>query len=248
VTLMLRTKNLTKHFGGLTAVKDVNFQVETGQIHAIIGPNGAGKTTFFNMLTGELPVSAGEVFFKEKNITGLKPHQIARTGIGRSFQQNKLFLNLPVLENVRLAEHAHHKGHFNFFRHFLFYGAPVEKAVQILETLNMGEIAGLKTGELSHGQQRTLEVAMALAAEPELLLLDEPTSGMSPDETVKMIRLLKVLGNRLTMILIEHNMNLVMSISSHITVLYQGSIIASGKPSDIAENPAVRKAYLGGHS
>ena len=246
--MILRTKALTKRFGGLTAVKNVDLQVEEGQIHAIIGPNGAGKTTFFNMLTGELPVSAGEVFFKEKNITGLKPHQIAATGIGRSFQQNKLFLNLPVLENVRLAQHAHHKGRFNFFRHFLFYGQPLEKAVQLLESLDMGEIAALKTGELSHGQQRILEVAMALAAEPELLLLDEPTSGMSPDEALKMIRLLKKLGDQLTIIVIEHNMNLVMSVSSHITVLSQGSVIASGKPADIAENPAVRKAYLGGHA
>lgn len=246
--MILKTKDLTKHFGGLTAVNNVDLQVEEGQIHAIIGPNGAGKTTFFNMLTGELPVSAGNVFFKEKNITGFKPHQIARTGIGRSFQQNKLFLNLTVLENVRLAEHAHHKGHFNFFRHFLFFSPPLERAMQILEELEMGEIAALKAGELSHGQQRTLEVAMALAAEPELLLLDEPTSGMSPDEAVKMIRLLKKLGDQLTMIVIEHNMSLVMSISSDITVLYQGSVIASGKPSDIAENPAVRKAYLGGQA
>ncbi|MEE4264378.1 MAG: ABC transporter ATP-binding protein [Desulfobacteraceae bacterium] len=245
--MILKTKDLTKHFGGLTAVNNVDLQVEEGHIHAIIGPNGAGKTTFFNMLTGELPVSAGNVFFKEKNITGLKPYQIARTGIGRSFQQNKLFLNLTVLENVRLAEHARHKGHFNFFNHFLFYSPPLEKAVQILEELDMGEIAALKAGELSHGQQRTLEVAMALAAEPELLLLDEPTSGMSPDEAVKMIRLLKKLGDQLTMIVIEHNMSLVMSISSDITVLYQGSVIASGKPSDIADNPEVRKAYLGGH-
>jgi branched-chain amino acid transport system ATP-binding protein len=244
--MILRTKDLTKHFGGLTAVSKVDLQVEEGQVHAIIGPNGAGKTTFFNMLTGELPVSEGHVFFKKKDITGLKPHQIASIGIGRSFQQNKIFLNLTVFENVRLAEHAHHKGHFNLFRHFLHYTAPLDKAWKILEALDMTEIAAQKAGELSHGQQRTLEVAMALAAEPVLLLLDEPTSGMSPDEAVKMIRLLRKLGKKLTMIIIEHNMNLVMSISSAITVLYQGAVIASGIPSDIAKDPVVRKAYLGG--
>ncbi len=244
--MILITKELSKNFDGLTAVSNVDLQVEAGQIHAIIGPNGAGKTTFFNMLTGELPVSKGQVFYKDKNITGLKPNQIARIGIGRSFQQNKLFLKLTVLENVRLAEHAHIPGHFSLFRHFLSYRAPVERAWQILEELEMTEIAAQRAGELSHGQQRTLEVAVALAAEPELLLLDEPTSGMSPDESVKMIRLLKKLGSHLTLIIIEHNMNLVMSISSFITVLYQGSVIASGKPSDIARDSAVRKAYLGG--
>jgi len=246
--MILITKELSKKFGGLTAVSNVDQQVETGQIHAIIGPNGAGKTTFFNMLTGELPVTKGQVFFKGKNITGFKPNQIARTGIGRSFQQNKLFLKLTVLENVRLAEHAHRPGHFNLFRHFLSYRTPVERAWQILEELEMTEMAAQRVGELSHGQQRTLEVAMALAAAPELLLLDEPTSGMSPDESVKMIRLLKKLGDQLTLIIIEHNMNLVMSISSVITVLYQGSVIASGKPSDIARDSAVRKAYLGGQA
>jgi branched-chain amino acid transport system ATP-binding protein len=246
--MILVTKGLTKNFDGLTAVSNVDLQVEVGQIHAIIGPNGAGKTTFFNMLTGELEVSDGQVFFKEKNITRLKPNQIARIGIGRSFQQNKLFLNLTVFENLRLAEHAHRTGHFDLFRHFLSYREPVENAWHILEELEMTEIAAQKAGELSHGRQRTLEVAMALAAEPELLLLDEPTSGMSPDETVKMIRLLKKLGARLTLIIIEHNMNLVMSISSVITVLCQGSVIASGKPSDITRDPAVREAYLGGQA
>ena len=246
--MILVTEGLTKHFGGLTAVSNVGLEVEEGQIHSIIGPNGAGKTTFFNMLTGEIPVSGGKIFFKERNITGLKPNQIARAGIGRSFQQNKLFLNLTVFENVRLAEHAHYKGHFDLIRHFLSFREPVENAWQILEELEMTEIAAHKAGELSHGQQRTLEVAMALAADPVLLLLDEPTSGMSPDESLRMIRLLKNLGERLTVIIIEHNMNVVMSISSTITVLYQGAVITSGKPTDIANDPAVRKAYLGGHA
>ena len=243
--MLLTTQGLTKHFGGLTAVNNVDLQIEDGHIHSIIGPNGAGKTTLFNMLTGEIQVSSGKIFFNGKNITGLKPNQIARAGIGRSFQQNKLFLNLSVLENVRLAAHAHSHGHFDLIRHFLSFRQPVEEALRVLEFLEMTDLASRKAGELSHGQQRTLEVAMALAGDPVLLLLDEPTSGMSPDESLKMIQLLKKLGERLTMIIIEHNMSVVMSISSGITVLQQGSVIASGKPSEIQNDASVRKAYLG---
>lgn len=245
--MILRTEGLTKHFGGLTAVNKVNLSVEDGHVHSIIGPNGAGKTTLFNMLTGEIPVSEGKIFFREKDITYHKPHHIAKARIGRSFQQNRLFGNLSVLENVRLAEHAHHPGNFNFARHFLSFMAPVEKAWQVLEELGITEISAKQAGELPHGQQRTLELALALAADPLLLLLDEPTSGMSPDDSVRMIRLLKKIAKRLTMIVIEHNMNLVMSISSTITVLSQGTVIASGKPSEVEENKEVRKAYLGGH-
>ena len=246
--MILRTEGLTKRFGGLTAVNEVNLRVEEGQIHSIIGPNGAGKTTLFNMLTGEIPVSDGEIYFREKKVTGLKPYQIARARIGRSFQQSRLFGNLTVLENVRLAEHAHHRGHFNLARHFVSFTKPAEKAWQVLEELDITDIAAKQAGELPHGQQRTLEVALALAADPLLLLLDEPTSGMSPDDSVSMVRLLRKIGKRLTMVVIEHNMNLVMSISSVITVLHQGTVIASGKPSEVEKDNRVREAYLGGHA
>lgn len=246
--MILRTEDLTKRFGGLTAVNKVNLRVEEGHVHSIIGPNGAGKTTLFNMLTGEIPVSEGKIFFREKNITSLKPHHIVKARIGRSFQQNRLFGNLSVLENVRLAEHAHHRGNFNFTRHFLSFPDPTEKAWQVLEELGITDIAAKQAGELPHGQQRTLEVALALAADPLLLLLDEPTSGMSPDDSVRMVRLLRKIGNRLTMVVIEHNMNLVMSISSVITVLHQGMVIASGKPSEVEKDKRVREAYLGGHA
>lgn len=246
--MILQTDGLTKRFGGLTAVNQVNLWVEEGQVHSIIGPNGAGKTTLFNMLTGEIPVSDGEIYFREKKVTGLKPYQIARAHIGRSFQQSRLFGNLTVLENVRLAEHAHHRGHFNLARHFLSFTKPAEKAWQVLEELDITDIAAKQAGELPHGQQRTLEVALALAADPLLLLLDEPTSGMSPDDSVRMVRLLRKIGKRLTMVVIEHNMNLVMSISSVITVLHQGTVIASGKPSEVEKDNRVREAYLGGHA
>ena len=246
--MILRTEKLTKRFAGLKAVSTVNLQVAEGEIHAIIGPNGAGKTTLFNMLTGEIEVSAGDIYFNEKKITGLKPNQIARAGIGRSFQQNKLFQSISVLENVRLAVHAHSEGHFNPLLHFLSYTKPIEKAWKILEELDISSIAHKEAGELSHGQQRMLEVAIALAAEPAVLLLDEPTSGMSPEGAFRMIRMLEKIGDRLTMVLIEHNMNLVMSISSKITVLQQGEVIATGNPSEIKNNEVVRRAYLGEYS
>ncbi len=246
--MILRTVNLTKQFGGLIAVNRVNMEVKEGTVHSIIGPNGAGKTTFFNMLTGELPATQGDVFFQEKKVTGLEPYQIARIGIGRSFQQNSLFKNLTVLENVRLAAHIHLGGHFNFLRDFRSFDAPVLRAKKILEEIELIGLAGRKPGELSHGVQRTLEVAMALASDPPLMLLDEPTSGMSPDETIKMIRLIKKLAKQRTMVVIEHNMHLVWSISNVITVLHQGQVIATGTPAEIGRDPQVRKAYLGGYS
>jgi branched-chain amino acid transport system ATP-binding protein len=246
--MILRTVELTKHFGGLAAVESVNLEVEEATIHSIIGPNGAGKTTLFNMLTGEIPATRGEVYFQDKKITGLKPHEIARNGIGRSFQKNSLFKNLTVLENVRLAAHVHKQGHFNFLRDFRSFSSPIEQAWQVLEEMEITHIAAKKAAELSHGAQRTLEVAIALAGNPVLILLDEPTSGLSPEETIRMVRLIKKLAKQRTMIVIEHNMNLVWSISSIITVLHQGQVIATGSPSDIEKNPEVRRAYLGGYS
>ena len=246
--MILKTVDLTKQFGGLTAVDGVNIEIGEGTVHSIIGPNGAGKTTFFNMLTGEIPPTHGNVYFQDKKITGLKPHQVARIGIGRSFQLNSLFKNLTVLENIRLAAHVHHRGHFNFLRDFRSFGSPIDRAHQVLEEMEITDIADKKAGELSHGAQRTLEVGIALSADPLLLLLDEPTSGMSPEEAIRMVRLIKKLAKQRTMIVIEHNMNLVWSISTVITVLHQGQVIATGRPSEIEKNPEVRKAYLGGYS
>ena len=246
--MMLRTVALTKQFGGLVAVDRVNLEVREGTVHSIIGPNGAGKTTFFNMLTGEIPPTQGEVYFQEKKITGLKPHQIARIGIGRSFQQNSLFKSLTVLENVRLAAHIHLAGHLHFLRDFRSFQLPIDQAQKILEEIEILDLAERKAGELSHGAQRALEVALAMAADPPLVLLDEPTSGMSPEETIKMVHLIRKLSKQRTMIVIEHNMNLVWSISTVITVLHQGQVIATGTPSEIGEHTEVRKAYLGGYS
>lgn len=246
--MILRTTDLTKHFGGLAAVEGVNLQVEEGTIHAIIGPNGAGKTTLFNMLTGEITPTRGEVYFQEKKITGLKPHEGVRIGMGRSFQQNSLFKSLTVLENARLAAHVHYAGAFNFLRDFRSFLKPIERARVILEELEILDLSDKRAGELSHGAMRTLEVGLALAADPRLILLDEPTSGMSPDETIKMVRLIRKLAKQRTMVVIEHNMNLVWSISTAITVLHQGEVLATGSPAEIEKNPEVRKAYLGGYT
>jgi len=244
--MILRTVNLTKNFGGLMAVDHVNMEVEEGAVHSIIGPNGAGKTTFFNILTGEISPTEGEVFFREKKITGLKPHQVAQMRIGRSFQLNSLFKNLTVLENLRLAAHSQHSGHFNFLKDFRSFTSPIGQARKVLEEMEMTPIAAKKAGELSHAGQRTLEVAIALAGNPLLLLLDEPTSGMSPEETIRMIRLIKKIAKQRAMVVIEHNMKLVWSISTVITVLHQGQVIATGPPSQIEKNEEVQKAYLGG--
>jgi branched-chain amino acid transport system ATP-binding protein len=244
--MILRTVNLTKNFGGLMAVDHVNMEVEEGAVHSIIGPNGAGKTTFFNILTGEISPTEGEVFFQEKKITGLKPHQVAQMRIGRSFQLNSLFKNLTVLENLRLAAHSQHSGHFNFLKDFRSFTSPIGQARKVLEEMEMTPIAAKKAGELSHAGQRTLEVAIALAGNPLLLLLDEPTSGMSPEETIRMIRLIKKIAKQRAMVVIEHNMKLVWSISTVITVLHQGQVIATGPPSQIEKNEEVQKAYLGG--
>lgn len=244
--MILRTKDLTKAFGSLKAVDGVNIEIKKGTIHSIIGPNGAGKTTFFNMLTGNIPVSSGEIYFQNKNITNLKPHEISRTGISRSFQQNNMFKNLSVLENVRLSAHAHTRGRYDFIRDYSSFLIPIERASKIIEELEIDKIATQKAGDLSHGEQRTLEIAIALATDPILLLLDEPTSGMSPIESLKMLKLIKKLGKSFTIVVIEHNINLVWAISTVVTVLHQGQVIASGVPEEIGKNEEVQKAYLGG--
>lgn len=243
---LLETHDLTKSFGGLTAVQHVDVAVRPGTIHAVIGPNGAGKSTFFNLLSGHLKPTAGHVFFEGRDITGLKVHRISHLGISRSFQLTSIFPELTVQENVRVTAQSRGRGRYSILRSVWRLPAPLERAARVLEQTGLAEKATRKANELSHGDQRALEVAIALATGPRLLLLDEPTSGMSREEAKAMMRLIERIAADVTVLLIEHNMRVVMTISDRITVLHSGEVIAEGTPAEVQANADVRRAYLGG--
>ncbi|MFZ2360553.1 MAG: ABC transporter ATP-binding protein [Anaerolineae bacterium] len=246
--ILLETHSLRKAFGALVAVDDVSIQVQTGTIHSIIGPNGAGKTTFFNLLSGNLEPTAGKVIYKGKDITRLPLHRSAHIGIGRSFQITNLFPNLTALENVRLACQALGKDNFRFLQpagHFKQYE---QRAWAILQQVGLSERALMPARTLPHGDQRKLELGIILAANPELLLLDEPTAGMAAEQVPELMALIKQIqtSGAKTVVLVEHNMNVVMSVSDRITVMHQGQVLAEGTPAEIAANATVQQAYLGG--
>jgi ABC-type branched-subunit amino acid transport system ATPase component len=243
---LLETKKATKAYGALIAVSKVDFQIEPGKIHSIIGPNGAGKTTFFNLLAGVYPPTSGQIIFEGQDISSLKMDRRSRLGIGRSYQVTSIFPELTVRENVRLAVQSRSHHNFSFFRHTHSLPELIEKADAILEQMGIHDLADKTASTIPYGSQRSLDVAIALATEPKLLLLDEPTSGMSPDDTVKMISLIERISERYTIALIEHHMSVVMSISDIVTVLSQGMVIAEGSPEDIQQNDDVKQAYLGG--
>lgn len=244
--MLLETKKVTKAYGALLAVSDVSFDVQAGKIHSIIGPNGAGKTTFFNLLAGVYPPTSGKIIFQGKDISSLKMHNRAQLGISRSYQVTSIFPELTVRENVRLAvQSANHRG-LSFFRSAASLPELFEKADAILAEMEIYDLAEQTASTIPYGSQRSLDVAIALATEPKLLLLDEPTSGMSPEDTIKMITLVERISERYTIALIEHHMSVVMSISDIVTVLSQGVIIAEGSPGEIQNNDEVKKAYLGG--
>lgn len=242
---LLETKALTKTFGALIAVDNVDLTVEKGRIYSIIGPNGAGKTTLFNMLAGVYAPTSGTVTFQGKDITSLKVFERSHVGIGRSYQVTSIFSELTVRENVRLAVQSRGKNNFSMFRRFSELREVEEKTTAILSEMGLREIEGQKAGTIPHGSQRSLEVAIALATEPILLLLDEPTSGMTPEDTYKMIDLIKKISKGYTVVLIEHHMAVVMSISDTVTVLHQGKTIAEGPPEFVQKNKEVMQAYLG---
>jgi branched-chain amino acid transport system ATP-binding protein len=246
--VVLETQRLTKHFGGLMAVRDVNLRIEEGKLHSVIGPNGAGKTTLFSMLSGHLPVSKGKIFFKGRDVTGMRPDRLSHLGIGRSFQLTNVFPELTVLENVRLAVQSRTRYGFKLFHHVLGFLEFLRRAMEILEEIGLAGKAKRKASELSHGDQRVLELGISLATQPDLLLLDEPTSGMSPEETTNMMRFIRHIGDQITVVLIEHDMKVVMAVSDRITVLNMGEVIAEGTPAEIRESPEVKKAYLGDYS
>lgn len=245
--IIFETQNLRKEFGALVAVDDVNLKVKPNTIHAIIGPNGAGKTTFFNLLSGNLPPSRGRVFYQGRNITHLPLHRTAHLGIGRSFQITNIFPNLTVLENVRLACQALGRGNFSFMRSHKHFPEFEERSWEVLRVVGLENDAFLPARNLPHGGQRKLELGIILAPDPEVLLLDEPTAGMAAEEVPDLIDLIRDVqesGSK-TVMLVEHNMNVVMSISDYISVMHQGQILAEGIPEEIAANEVVQSAYLG---
>jgi branched-chain amino acid transport system ATP-binding protein len=245
--LILQTENLKKAFGGLQAINEVSITIEKGELSSIIGPNGAGKTTLFNLITGYLSPNSGKILFKGEDIFGLPHYKIVQKGIGRSFQRTNIFPSLTVFGNVQAAVLSHKKKTLGFFKNIHVLKDVNEATFQILESLNLQDKAELTSSILAHGDQKLLDIGIALAMEPELLLLDEPTAGMSPDErwnTVAMIQKLWKTRN-MTVVFIEHDMDMVFSISHKIRVLHYGEIIAEGTPEDISKNRAVREAYLG---
>jgi branched-chain amino acid transport system ATP-binding protein len=244
---LVRTEQLTKAFGALTAVNAVTLEVEEGSLHSVIGPNGAGKTTFFNLLTGQHMPTSGRIIFDGRDITGTPPHGIAHLGIARSFQRTSIFPTLSILDNVWLATFARQESWRGLaWRRADRYPELTRRALEVLGEVGLGEKASQPAREISHGEQRQLELAIALAAAPRLLLLDEPAAGLSPDETQKMVALVRKLKGRYTIILIEHKIDVVMTMSDRISVMHFGSVIAEGNPMEIQRNPEVRRAYLGG--
>ncbi|WP_255152104.1 ABC transporter ATP-binding protein [Halorarius halobius] len=244
---LLRTEGLTKRFGTLTAVDDLSLSIEEGDITAVIGPNGAGKTTLFNTLTGKYEPSEGEVRFRGERIDGLAPHDIVGRGIARSYQITNFFPELSARENVRLGVYAQHAGfgRSDLLSHFTQQEDHLAEADDILDRIGLSEVATEQAASLSHGQQRHLEVGIALAADPDLLLLDEPTAGMSPGETGEAVDLITELNRDTTIVIIEHNMEMITDISDRIAVMHHGSLLAMGSPADISADERVQEAYLG---
>lgn len=244
---ILEARHLRKQFGGLVAVDDVSFSVTPGTVHSIIGPNGAGKTTLFNLLSGQYKPTSGEVIYKGENITNLPVHRRAHIGIGRSFQITNIFPNLTVLENVRLAAQAPTKVNFNFWRRAASYGELTERAYDVLQLVGLSNEASLPALVLPHGGKRKLELAILLAAEPEIMLLDEPTAGMASEqvpELIATVQRIRELGDR-TIVLVEHNMSVVMGISDKITVMNLGRLLSEGTPAEISKDETVQRVYLG---
>ena len=240
---VLRTEDLGIRFGGLAALNSVNFEVARGEIRAVIGPNGAGKSTFFNCLTGVLRPSAGRIVFNGDDITGLPPDHISRKGIARSYQITNILPNATTLENVRIAAQSRRHG-WSLFTHHRAFRDIIEKAEAVLATVGLAGKADELAANLSHGEQRNLEIGIALATEPQLLCLDEPTAGMSAGETDDTIALVRRIAKDLTILIVEHDMTVVMGLAHKITVLHYGAILAEGTPAEIQSNPRVLEVYL----
>lgn len=242
---ILETANLSKNFGALQAVSNVNLKIGEGSIHSIIGPNGAGKTTLFNLLTGFHPPSSGKIYFKGKEITRFPPYTISQMHIGRSFQITSIFPELSVRENIRIAVQSRTKASYHFFKSLDGLGDLEEKAEKTLRRIGLVDKDELLARHLSHGEKRILDIGIGLATDPQLILLDEPTSGLSGDEISRITDVIRDISAEVTIVLIEHNIDVVVSISNIITVLHQGEVIAEGSPEEIQRNRKVQEAYLG---
>jgi branched-chain amino acid transport system ATP-binding protein len=244
---LLQTEHLTKSFGALLAVNDVTLNVEAGSLHSIIGPNGAGKTSLFNLLTGQFPPTSGRILFEGRDITGTPAHRIAHLGLARSFQRTNVFPAFSLLDNVWVAAFARGGSWSGLaWRRADRYPELAARARAALADVGLADKANQPAREISHGEQRQLELAIALAAAPRVLLLDEPAAGLSPEETRKMVALVRALKGRYTIVLIEHKIDIIMSVSDRISVMHFGNLIAEGTPDEIQRNTEVRRAYLGG--
>ncbi len=242
---MLRTERLTKSFGRLLAVNAVDFQVVGGELRSIIGPNGAGKSTFFKLISGELAPTAGYIFLRGRDITGAPQFAVSRLGVAKSYQVTTIFPQLTVFENVRVAAQCR-RTTLNCWSRAERVPGVAARTREILESLELDGKSREVAADIGHGLQRHLEIGIALACDPELLLLDEPTAGMSPEETERTIGLIKRIARGRTVIIVEHKMKVVMDISDRITVLHEGSILAEGTPDEIRRHPRVQQVYLGG--
>jgi len=242
---LLSIEALTRNFGALSALAGVSLALEARERRAVIGPNGAGKTTLFNVITGQLPPSGGRIVFDGHPITGLPPHAVAQRGVSRSFQRTNLFPRLTVLENLRLAAAAGAGGSYDLLGRVERVTAPLAVARETVSAVGLADRIGETVGRLSYGEQRQLEVGVALATRPKLLLLDEPTAGMSPEETQRMTRMLEGLPREVTLLIIEHDMDVVGSLADRVTVLHYGQVLTEGTFDEVKQDPRVYEVYLG---
>ena len=242
---LLAAESLSRAYGALSALKRVSFEVASRERRAIIGPNGAGKTTLFNLITGQLAPTGGRILLEGRPIQGLSPHAVARRGVSRSFQRNNLFPKLAVLENLRLAAAARAPGTWSLLGRIEGQPGPRARAREVADIVGLTERLAVPAGLLSYGEQRQLEVGVALATSPRLLLLDEPTAGMSPEETQRMTRMLEALPRDVTLLIIEHDMDVVGSLADRVTVLHYGEVLTEGTFAEVKADPRVYEVYLG---
>jgi branched-chain amino acid transport system ATP-binding protein len=242
---ILETRALTKEFKGFVAVKNVDLRVRRGTIHALIGPNGAGKTTCFNLLTHFLTPTRGHIFYEGREITGSRPAAIARMGMVRSFPISAVFPNLTVLENVRIALQRRHGHSYDFWRSDATLGRHHQRARELIDAVGLTEFAGTPAVELPYGRKRALEIATTLALDPEMLLLDEPTAGMTHEDVARITALIRKVAADRTVLMVEHNLSVVSTLSDHITVLARGEVLAEGDYAYVSKHPDVVQAYMG---